>query len=155
MKCPYCLSTDTKVTDKRDSEEGVSTRRRRECLKCEKRFTTYERVETLDITVIKKDGRKEPFDRDKVRSGLKRACEKRPIGPEKIDAAVDQIEASILKRSSKEVPSKLIGDLVLRKLKSIDKVAYVRFASVYKEFNDLQSFEEELEMLINKNERGA
>jgi len=150
MKCPYCLSEDNKVIDKRESEEGISTRRRRECLKCKKRFTTYERVENIDIVVVKKDGTRQQFDRQKVKSGIVRACEKRPVNVEKIEQVVNEIEAKIFSSQSKEVNSKKIGELIMRKLKGLDKVAYIRFASVYREFADLESFEEELGKLLSK-----
>lgn len=146
MKCPYCGNADTKVTDKRDSEEGV-TRRRRECLKCEKRFTTYERVEKTELTVIKKDGRREPFSMEKLRAGVLRACEKRPVTREKIDQLCDEIEEKLKKKEKTEIPSRLIGELVMRKLKALDKVAYVRFASVYKEFQDVEDFKKEMKEL--------
>ena len=149
MKCPFCLSTDTKVLDKRDSGEGVSTRRRRECLnpKCEKRFTTYERIENLNIVVVKKDNSREAFNRDKIEKGMLKACEKRPVSLEAFEKAVDEIEAKILSSTQKEVNSELIGELVMRKLKRLDKVAYIRFASVYRDFADLKSFEEELKLV--------
>ncbi len=149
MKCPYCGNADTKVTDKRDSEEGV-TRRRRECLKCEKRFTTYERVENIDLAVVKKDGAREKFDRKKLLSGIQKACEKRPVSPEQIEGAVDAIEAEIRKMDSTEIQSKELGELVMKKLRALDKVAYIRFASVYREFADLETFQKELEKLIKK-----
>ncbi|MBI4439213.1 transcriptional repressor NrdR, partial [Candidatus Woesearchaeota archaeon] len=133
MKCPYCSNPETKVTDKRDSEEVGITRRRRECLKCEKRFTTYERVEELELAIVKKDGRREQFDRNKLRTGMQKACEKRPISTDVIDKAVDEIEAELRKSEAKEITSKQIGEFVMKKLKGIDKVAYIRFASVYRE----------------------
>jgi transcriptional repressor NrdR len=147
MKCPYCSNPDTKVTDKRDSEEGV-TRRRRECLKCEKRFTTYERVETLELAIVKKDGRREQFDRKKLFSGIQKACEKRPVGQEEIEKSVDSIEAELRKMETTEITSKEVGEMVMKQLKKLDKVAYIRFASVYREFADLESFKKELEKLI-------
>ena len=149
MKCPYCNYDETKVTDKRDSDEGV-TRRRRECLKCEKRFTTYERVENIDLVVVKKDGRREQFDRKKLLTGLMKACEKRPVSIDTIEKLVDEIESELRKRETKEITGKDVGELVMKKLKSIDKVAYIRFASVYREFADLETFQKELEKLIKK-----
>jgi transcriptional repressor NrdR len=152
MKCPYCSESDSKVIDKRDAPDVGHIRRRRECLskKCGKRFTTYERVEQLDLTVVKKDGRRERFDRNKLLIGMLRACEKRPIPREKIEGIVDDIEANMRVHPSTEVDSKAIGEMVIRKLRSLDKVAYIRFASVYKEFDDLDSFKEELEKLLKR-----
>ncbi len=150
MKCPYCSFLETKVTDKRDSEGGEITRRRRECLKCKKRFTTFERVEKVNLVVVKKDGRRERFDREKLFSGMLRSCEKRPISRDVIDSAVNDIENKLKAMSSTEIQSSLIGELVMGKLKKIDKVAYIRFASVYRSFTDLESFEEELKKLIKK-----
>jgi len=141
MLCPYCSNDETKVTDKRDSQN--ETRRRRECLKCSKRFTTYERIEPVEIFVIKKDGRREPFSREKMKSGIIRACEKRPVNQEQIDAAVNYLEEK-LKQQGNEVKSRFIGELIMRKLKQMDKVAYIRFASVYREFKDVSDFKKEL-----------
>lgn len=138
MKCIYCGS-DTKVTDKRES--GEVTRRRRECLKCCKRFTTYEKADIKDIIVVKKDGRREAFSRDKVKTGLMKACEKRPISTEQIEEIVDNIEEK-LRKSNKEVQSKEVGKLIMNALKKIDDVAYIRFASVYMNFNDIKDFKE-------------
>ena len=143
MICPYCSHPETKVTDKRDTQ-GV-TRRRRECLKCEKRFTTYERAE-IEISVIKKDGSKEPYKRDKLLLGIVKACEKRPVTQEQIDKAVNEIESK-LRKMGKEVKTKTIGELVMLKLKKIDKVAYIRFASVYREFKDVEDFKQEIKRL--------
>jgi transcriptional repressor NrdR len=126
------------------------TRRRRECLKCEKRFTTYERVEMIDLMIIKKDGKREPYSRDKVKSGLLKACEKRPVSQEKIEQVVDKIEAEIRNQETTEVPSTFIGELVMKKLKTLDKVAYIRFASVYKAFADIDDFKEELNKVLKK-----
>ena len=150
MKCPYCLSTETKVVDKREADEEQITRRRRECLKCGKRFTTYERVEVINLAVIKKDGRVEPFDREKLKLGILKACEKRPISMDKIEQLVDGVESELRKRDTVEVDSKIVGKITMRKLKSLDKVAYIRFASVYSEFEDLDRFSEELEKLQKK-----
>lgn len=147
MICPHCLSKNTRVVDKRDSNQQ-SIRRRRECLNCKKRFTTYERIETEDIYVIKKDGRREKFNPAKLRAGILKACEKRPISQEKIDRIVNEIENEIRNSAKKdEINSKKIGDFVIEKLKSTDKVAYIRFASVYREFKDVSSFEKELKNL--------
>lgn len=134
--------------DKRETEDSNVTRRRRECLKCKKRFTTYERVETLDLTVVKKNGKRENFDRHKLMAGLLKACEKRPIPREKIEKVADDIEAKLRVHKETEVDSSFIGELVMKKLKKLDKVAYIRFASVYREFTDLDSFKEEMGKLI-------
>lgn len=149
MHCPYCLNSDTKVLDKRDSGTEA-TRRRRECLSCSKRFTTYERVENVELSVIKKDEKRENFDRNKILSGMLKACEKRPISREKIEKIVNDIEAELRNLESTEIKSKKIGELVIRKLKKLDKVAYIRFASVYKAFADLDSFEKEVHALLRK-----
>lgn len=146
MYCPYCLHEETKVLETRESEEG-NTRRRRECEKCEKRFTTYERMETSGLFVVKKDGATVPYNREKIRNGLLKACEKRPITAEQIGQAVDQIEAKLRKHDETELPSKLIGELVMEKLKKLDKVAYIRFASVYRSFEDVESFQKEIQAL--------
>ena len=150
MKCPYCGYDETQVIDTRETENLEVTRRRRECAKCSKRFTTYERVEEVDIIVVKKDGRRERFERQKLLNGILKACEKRPISMDKIEALVDSLESDLRKRDTVEVDSKIIGKLVMKKLKSLDKVAYIRFASVYLEFEDLTRFEEELEKLQKK-----
>lgn len=147
MKCPYCLSNETKVVDKRETSDYEVTRRRRECLKCEKRFTTYERIEMADLVVVKKDSRREAFDRDKIRQGLVRALQKRPVGIEQIDKIINEIELKIKGKESPEVQSKYIGTLVMNRLKKIDAVAYIRFASVYKSFEDLESFAEEIKKI--------
>lgn len=150
MKCPYCTCNETKVTDSRESSEEPVTRRRRECPKCKKRFTTYERLETSNVIVVKKDGRREQFDREKLRRGLLRACEKRPIPQEKIDAVISDIEADITSSGKTEIASRIIGEKIMSVLKKLDKVAYIRFASVYREFTDLETFQEELKMLLKK-----
>lgn len=150
MKCPYCNYEETQVIDTRETENLEATRRRRECLKCNKRFTTYERVEEADIIVVKKGGRRERFERKKLMDGILKACEKRNISLEKIEKLVDEVESDLRKRDSVEVESKVIGELVMKKLKTLDKVAYIRFASVYREFEDLERFEEELEKLQKK-----
>jgi len=141
MRCPFCLAQDTRVTDKRDNEGTV--KRRRECLGCKKRFTTFERVEDVDVRIVKKDGRRENFSREKLKAGLMRACEKRPVSQEQINKAVDEIEKTI-RTEEKEVPTKIIGELVMKKLKKLDKVAYIRFASVYRDFEDVKDFEKEI-----------
>ena len=150
MKCPYCNNKETKVLDKRETEDLSVTRRRRECLKCKKRFTTYERPEALEVVIVKKDGRRERFDRHKLLTGILKACEKRPVSMEKIENVVDDIEADLRGKGESEIASKRLGQMVMKKLKSLDKVAYIRFASVYREFEDLERFEEELEKLTKK-----
>ena len=150
MKCPYCFHKETKVVDKRETEDLDVTRRRRECLKCKKRFTTYERVESLDLIIIKKDGRREAFDREKLKRGIIKACEKRPVSYEQIENFVDKLEAELRKLKSKEISSKLIGEKVINALKKLDKIAYIRFASVYRSFADVTDFQKELKELIKK-----
>ena len=150
MKCPYCFHEETKVVDKRETEDLDTTRRRRECLKCEKRFTTYERVESLDLIIIKKDGRRETFDREKLKRGIIKACEKRPVSYEQIETFVDKLEAELRKMKTKEVPSKIIGEKVASGLKKLDKIAYIRFASVYRSFADVTDFQKELKELVKK-----
>lgn len=147
MQCPYCSHPETKVIDKRDGA-GMS-KRRRECLKCEKRFNTIERVEETRLRVIKKDGRREEFDREKVRRGIVRACEKRPISTERIERMLATIEEK-LRKMGKEVKTQLIGELVSRELKKADKVAYIRFASVYRDFTDISDFKNEIKELVGK-----
>lgn len=146
MRCPYCSHSETKVTDKRDSEE--TTRRRRECLKCRKRFTSYEKPE-IEMVVVKKDGRREPYNRDKVFLGIIKACEKRAIGHDKIDKVINEIEEK-LRKKGKEVESRMIGELVMQKLKTLDKVAYIRFASVYREFKDINDFRDAVKDVSRK-----
>jgi transcriptional repressor NrdR len=150
MKCPFCGNLDSKVIDSRLAEDNESIRRRRECENCSKRFTTYERLETQPIIVIKKDGTRQPFDRNKILGGLIRACIKRNIGIEILEKIADDIELEIRNSTSFEITSGGIGDLVLLRLKNLDKVAYVRFASVYKHFADIKEFAKELEELHEK-----
>lgn len=150
MKCPYCSHFDTAVMDSRDSDDLSSIRRRRECLKCGKRFTTYERVEMIGLVILKKDGRRENFDRNKLLTGLMKATEKRPVSVDDVESAVEAIERELRRRDSTEIPSNVVGEIVMRKLKSLDKVAYIRFASVYRSFEDVQSFEREIKSLLNK-----
>ena len=147
MRCPFCRHPKTRVVDKRNLEELDTIRRRRECLSCARRFSTYERIEWTGVSVIKKDGRRESFDRDKLLAGLLKACEKRPIPREEIEKRVSGIEAELYNYGSREVPAQVIGELVMDRLKALDKVAYIRFASVYREFTDLRSFEKELRTL--------
>ncbi len=152
IKCPFCGHLDTKVLDSRETDNGAVTRRRRECLKCSKRFTTYEHIE-MELMVVKKDGKREPFDRNKLRIGVIKACEKRPISMERIEAMVSEIEAELLGLEKTEIKSSAIGELVMKKLKKVDKVAYIRFASVYRDFADLTSFKKEVERLL-ENKKG-
>lgn len=148
MKCPYCHHENTDVLETRDSEDLSVTRRRRNCPKCEKRFTTYERVETVPITVIKKDERRETFDREKLKRGIWRASGKTTIKAEDINRVVDEVERELISGDSTEVPSKKIGELVAKRLKKMDKVAYIRFSSVFKQFVDIEDFEREVKKLI-------
>ncbi len=148
MKCPYCEYLESKVIDSRPTEEGSSIRRRRECLSCEKRFTTYEKVETLPIMVIKKDGSRQQFDRNKVLNGLLRACEKRPVPLEALEKTVNDIELKLSNSLEREVTSRVVGEMVMEHLKNLDQVAYVRFASVYREFKDIHTFMDELGKLL-------
>jgi transcriptional repressor NrdR len=152
MKCLYCGFKEDKVVDSRGTQEGRAIRRRRECLKCGKRFTTYEYIEEVSMMVIKKDGRREPFDRKKILTGIMKACEKRPISLEDMEGLVTQIERQIQKKSDREVHSSKIGELVIEKLKALDDVAYVRFASVYHQFKDLGQFIDEVKTIL-KNEK--
>jgi len=148
VKCPFCGSIEDKVIDSRTSKEGDAIRRRRECLKCAKRFTSYERVEDMVPVVVKKDGRREPFDRQKVLTGLKKACEKRPIGTVVLDGVTDSIEKKLVGLGAKEVNSTWIGEEVMSALKELDKVAYVRFASVYRQFKDINELMNEVKTLF-------
>src|SRR3990172_2203355 len=155
MRCPYCSSLENKVVDSRMGKEGESIRRRRECLTCEGRFTTYERVEEVLPLVIKKDGRREPFDRLKILNGLKKACEKRRIGVEAIETTVSDIEKSLQDKGLKEIPSTVIGEEVMNHLQRLDEVAYVRFASVYRSFKDINEFMTELKDILSSKEMKA
>ncbi len=150
MKCPYCDHSETKVLDSRDAEGLEITRRRRECEKCGKRFTTYERVEMLDLYVIKKDGHKEKFARDKLMSGIRKACVKLPVSEEQVEELVDAVERDLRRRASVEIPSSKLGELVLRRLKKVNEIAYIRFASVYRSFDDLDTFVKEVKDLQNE-----
>ncbi|TAM38130.1 transcriptional repressor NrdR [bacterium] len=153
MRCPFCAHKEDKVVDSRATAEESAVRRRRECLKCGKRFTTYEYVEEVSLLVIKKDGRREAFDRKKILAGIIRACEKRPVSVEKMEEIVTQVERLIQKKSDREVLSSKIGELVMEKLKSIDDVAYVRFASVYRQFKDVGQFMVELKDILGKDKK--
>ena len=148
MKCPYCGSLDSKVVDSRHSEDGLSIRRRRECLNCQKRFTTYENVESLPIIVVKKDNSRQSFDRNKILNGMVRACEKRPVPLADLEAAAAEIEQILQNSLEREVSTERIGELVMERLKPLDEVAYVRFASVYRQFKDINTFMEELNKIL-------
>lgn len=150
MRCPYCGETESKVIDSRPADDGERIRRRRECLSCEKRFTTYESIETVPLMVIKKDGSREAFDRQKLLTGLVRACQKRPVSLDTLENAVDQIEQALFNSLSREVSSLEVGELAMKELKAIDEVAYVRFASVYRQFSDINTFMDELKDLLNR-----
>ncbi len=153
MKCPFCEHTDTKVVDSRHTEESHAIRRRRECEKCTKRFTTYEKIEEVVLMVIKKDGSRETFDRNKVMSGIVKACEKRPVPVFEMEKIVDEIERGLNNMMEKEVNSTFIGELIMDKLKEVDEVAYVRFASVYRQFTDINTFISEIESLLGAKRR--
>jgi len=148
MKCPFCGHEDTRVIDSRPAEDNNSIRRRRVCDECNKRFTTYEKVETIPLIVIKKDNNREPYDRKKIEDGVLRACYKRPISAVQINNLVDGVETEIFSREDKEIPSALIGEMVMEKLKDLEAVAYVRFASVYREFKDVNTFMDELKKVL-------
>jgi transcriptional repressor NrdR len=150
MKCPFCACIDNKVIDSRLSQGDEVTRRRRECERCTRRFTTYERIELVLPMVVKKDGRREPFDRLKVMAGLRRACEKRPVPFDKLEQLVDKIERDLVESGDKEIDSSRIGEVVMRGLKALDQVAYVRFASVYRSFKDIHEFMAELSHLLTQ-----
>ena len=152
MKCPFCGFNEDKVIDSRSSNEDKSVRRRRECEKCKRRFTTYEYIEEIPLMVIKKDGRREAFDRNKIISGILKACEKRPVSMEKVEAVVDRVEKELQKSFDKEVKAQVVGELVMDYLHKLDEVAYVRFASVYRQFKDINQFMKELKDLLSKRE---
>lgn len=152
MKCPYCGFAQDRVVDSRESKEADSIRRRRECERCEKRFTTYERIDEIPYMVVKKDGRRERFERQKVLSGLLRACEKRPVSASKLETIVDETEAYLVDSPERERSTTAIGELIMDRLKTIDTVAYIRFASVYRDFKDVREFKEELEQLLSSKE---
>lgn len=148
MRCPFCNTEESKVIDSRPAEDGRTIRRRRECIGCMERFTTYEKIESVPIIIIKKDGTRQTFVREKVMNGLLRACEKRPISIEQLENVIDEIEAQINNSLKREVTSKEVGEMVIEKLKSLDEIAYVRFASVYRQFKDINSFVDELQKLL-------
>ncbi len=150
MKCPYCGFEDDKVIDSRPTDEGSAIRRRRECSKCQKRFTTYEKVESVPLIVVKKDKTRQAFDRDKLLNGLVRACEKRPVSVHDLENLVDEIESQIHNTLRREITSREIGEMIMARLKNMDEVAYVRFASVYRQFKDINTFMEELRKLLEE-----
>jgi len=150
MKCPFCNHPDSKVIDSRESRKDLSIRRRRECISCKKRFTTYEKIEVIPYMVVKKDGSRQPFDGQKILRGLLKACEKRPIPVGKLEEIVEEIETKVHERPDKEIKVSEIGLFVMDKLRELDKVAYVRFASVYREFKDVAEFKQELESLLKE-----
>lgn len=150
MKCPFCNSDNTRVIDSRPADDNSSIRRRRLCDECSKRFTTYEKVETIPLIVIKKDNNREQYDRSKIEAGVLRACHKRPISATQINKLVDEVETEIFNREEKEIPSSVIGEIVMDKLKGVEAVAYVRFASVYREFKDVNTFMNELKKILDK-----
>jgi transcriptional repressor NrdR len=148
MRCPFCGHSEDKVVDSREARDGNAIRRRRECLDCGRRFTSYERIDEIPYMVVKKDGRREPFDRGKILSGLLRACEKRPISTSQLERIADEVEKEVQESLDRELPTSEIGRLIMRRLKSLDKVAYVRFASVYLQFEDVSAFMNELKALV-------
>ena len=150
MRCPFCGHVEDKVVDSRESNEFETIRRRRECLKCARRFTTYERIEEIPLIVVKKEGSREPFDRKKVLAGLVKACEKRPVAMDRLESLVDEIERKLTQQDQREVPSSVIGEMIMERLPSMDEVAYVRFASVYREFRDLNQFMMALKQMLSK-----
>ncbi len=150
MKCRYCASTESKVIDSRPTEDGSAIRRRRECINCGKRFTTYEKIEEIPIMVVKRDGRREQFDSEKIRNGVRKACEKRPIPADVQDQLVDDVTREVFNTLASEISTTDVGEIVMRKLKDVDEVAYVRFASVYREFKDTQTFMHELQLLLDE-----
>ncbi|MEJ5306827.1 MAG: transcriptional regulator NrdR [candidate division WOR-3 bacterium] len=155
MKCPYCGFEENRVIDSRASKDGQSVRRRRECLQCKKRFTTYEYVEKTPLLVIKRDGRREPYARDKLIEGIRTACRKRPVSNESINKIVEDVERKLFAKESEEVESKIIGEIVMEQLKEIDEISYVRFASVYRQFKDMNEFIDELNSLLNKGDKNG
>lgn len=151
MKCPFCSAEDTRVIDSRPTDDNASIRRRRQCPVCGKRFTTHEKIETLPLIVIKKDNNREPYDRSKIEAGIVRSCHKRPISTAQITAVIDDIENTLFNREEREIPTMVIGELVMDHLKNLDPVAYVRFASVYREFKDIDTFMDEIKKILASN----
>ena len=155
MRCPFCGHLEDKVVDSRESKEGASIRRRRECLVCARRFTSYERIDEIPYMVVKKDGRRETFERNKIMAGLLRACEKRPISAAQLEAIVDEVEKAVQDTPEREISTNEIGKIIMRRLKTLDKVAYVRFASVYLEFEDVSEFMSELKVLVRSRDKAV
>jgi transcriptional repressor NrdR len=153
MKCPFCNAADTRVIDSRPADDNASIRRRRQCETCGKRFTTYEKLETMPLMIVKKDNSREPYERSKIEAGIIRSCHKRPVSSEQISSLVDQIENALFGKEEREISSSVIGEMVMEKLKDLDPVAYVRFASVYREFKDVDTFMQELTKLLEHQER--
>ena len=153
MKCPFCNAADTRVIDSRPADDNASIRRRRQCETCGKRFTTYEKLETMPLMIVKKDNSREPYERSKIEAGIIRSCHKRPVSSEQISSLVDQIENALFSKEEREISSSVIGEMVMEKLKDLDPVAYVRFASVYREFKDVDTFMQELTKLLEHQER--
>jgi len=150
MKCPFCNTPDTKVIDSRPADDNASIRRRRQCIKCNKRFTTYEKLETMPLMVIKKDNTREPYDRSKIEAGIIRSCHKRPVSSQQVENIVNDIENKVFSLEEREIPTSVIGEMVMEKLKNLDEVAYVRFASVYREFKDVNTFMSVVENMLKK-----
>lgn len=155
MKCPFCAFLEDKVVDSREAKDGDSIRRRRECLQCGRRFTSYERIDEIPYMVVKKDGRREIFDRNKIMAGLLRACEKRPISASQLESIVDDVEKNVQEATDREMPTSDLGKIIMRRLKELDKVAYVRFASVYLEFEDVSEFMTELKYLVQVRDKSV
>lgn len=154
MKCPYCGKEDTRVIDSRPADDNNSIRRRRQCDACNRRFTTYEKIETIPLVVIKKDNTRQAYDRSKIEAGVMRSCHKRPVSMSQMQALVDDIETNIFNREEKEIPSHVIGEMLMDRLKDLDQVAYVRFASVYREFKDVETFMSELKKILASDKAG-
>jgi len=150
MKCPFCAHVEDKVVDSREGREGLVIRRRRECLNCSRRFTSYERIDEIPFMVVKRDGKREPFNRNKVLAGLRRACEKRPVSPSELEGIADEVEHLLQEAADREIPTEAIGQQVIDRLRDLDKVAYVRFASVYRKFEDVDQFMKELKGLLDQ-----
>jgi transcriptional repressor NrdR len=153
MKCPFCHKDNDRVLDTRPSEDGVAVRRRRQCILCGRRFTTYERVEVTTVKIIKKDGAREPFDRQKIKRGLETACWKRPVGDAELEQIISEVENELESKFESEVPSRQVGELVMRRLRALDAVAYVRFASVYRQFKDARDFVDEIKPMLTETQR--
>ncbi len=150
MKCPFCAHLEDKVVDSREGKDGGVIRRRRECLRCSRRFTSYERIDEIAFMVVKKDDRREPYDRNKIMAGLRRACEKRPVSPGALEAIADEVEQTLQESTEREIPTRAVGEKVMERLKALDPVAYVRFASVYRHFQDVDHFMRELKEILEQ-----